>query len=124
MRFLSRIALLSLLLSVPAQAQDIEIKIGTGLICNTQQQVEQLLAQFDGTAGQPAGSTGVEANDDICVVATVAYVRGPTVATARTKNGTYHIVRVLVVGVFTDAGLEAAIPEPFFSLTKVEEQDA
>jgi hypothetical protein len=51
---------------------------------------------------------------------------GPEVSKARTSNGsgTFRVVRVLVLGVLTERGLEASAPTPFYSAAQVEEMDA
>jgi hypothetical protein len=116
-----RIALLSLLLCSPALAQKIEV--GTGIFCDTQKQVERFVALFDGDARAAMNAVNAEENDSTaCVMGTIAYVRGPAIATATTRNGTFHILRVLVVGMLTEAGFQAAIPAAFFSVEKVEER--
>ena len=48
----------------------------------------------------------------------------PEITTARTDNGTFHIVRVLVVGIFTEAGFRTAIPTALFSFERVDERVA
>ncbi len=117
------IASLSLLLSFPARAQ--EIHVGTGMVCDTQKQVERFVALFDGDARTTMNAVNAEENDPTaCVVGTLAYIRGPEVGTATTKNGTFHIVRVLVVGVLTEGGFRAAVPTAFFTVEKVDEREA
>ncbi len=117
------IALLSLLLCFPAPAQQIEV--GTGIFCDTQKQVERFVALFDGDAR--AAMNAVNAEESVptaCVGGTIAFIRGPEIATARTKNGTFHIVRVLVVGILTEAGFRTAVPAAFFSFERVDERVA
>jgi hypothetical protein len=119
------LAMLSSLLGAPARAQQVEVNIGQSLICDTQQQVERFLTVFDGNAEIAAATVNAEAKDpSACVIATVAYVVGPEVGTTRNRSGTFNIVRILVLGVVTEAGLQAVIPAPFYSITKVEERDA
>jgi hypothetical protein len=123
MSYTLRITLLSLLLCFPARAQEIEV--GTGIFCDTQQQVERFVALFDGNARAAMNAVNAEENDPTaCVGGTIAFIRGPEIATARTKNGTFHIVRVLVVGILTEAGFRAAVPAAFFSVEKVDEREA
>jgi len=55
---------------------------------------------------------------------TIAYIRGPEITTATSKTGTFQIVRVLVVGILTEAGFRAAVPAAFFSLEKIDERIA
>jgi hypothetical protein len=127
MRFASRFASLILpsllLLELPARAE--EIQVGTSLVCDTQQQVERFVALYDGDA-QTAVSTvnAEEHNATACAMATMAYVPGPPLATARTKDVTFQIVEILVVGLVTREGLRAVEPAHFFSVLEVEEREA
>jgi hypothetical protein len=55
------IALLSLLLCFAARAQKIEVS--TGVFCDTQKQVERLVALFDGNAEKAMTAVNAEEND-------------------------------------------------------------
>ena len=117
------IALFTLLLCAPARAQEIEV--GNGIFCDTQKQVERVVALFDGKAEKAMQAVNAEENDPTaCVSGTIAFIRGPEITTARTSNGTFHIVRVLVVGVLTEAGFRNAVPTAFFSFKRVDERVA
>ena len=110
------------LLGVPVSAQ--EIVIGTGPICDTQQQTERLIALIDAGADSAIKVVNVEENNPTaCVVATVAYLRGPKLAKIRSKDGTYQIVKVLVVGLQTPGGIVVTAPAAYFTIVKVNEQD-
>jgi hypothetical protein len=125
-RFMSytlRIAMLSLLLCVPARAQKVEV--GIGIFCDTQKQMERYVALFDGDAAAAMNAVNAEENDPTaCVGGTIAFIRGPEIATARTRNATFHIVKVVVVGVFTEAGFRPATPAASFSIERVDERIA
>jgi hypothetical protein len=56
-----------------------------------------------------------------CGLATVAFVRGAKLATARSKDATFAIVRILVVGVRTASGFQSIVPAAYVSLFEVEE---
>ena len=117
------LALLSFLLCVPAQAQKVEV--GTGVFCDTQQQMERFVALFDGNEVVTMKKVNAEENDPTaCGIATVTFVRGPQIGTTRTQKGTFSIFRVLVVGVLTDAGFRSAVPAAIFSVTKIDERIA
>ena len=116
-------ALLSLLMGFPAQAQNIEV--GTGIFCDTQKQVERFVALFDGNEEKAMKAVNVEENDPTaCVRGTIAFIRGPEIATARTWNMTFHIVQVTVVGVLTEAGLQSVGPAATYSIESAEERTA
>ena len=117
------VPLLSLLTCFPAQAQKIEI--GTGIFCDTQKQVERFVALFDGNAEAAINAVNVEEKRaGACVVGTIAFIRGPEIATARTWNMTFHIVQVTVVGILTEAGLRSTGPAATFSIQSSEERTA
>jgi hypothetical protein len=51
-------------------------------------------------------------------------VRGPEVSTVRSDYRTFHIIRILVLGVVTAEGMLPAVPTAFFSILQVTEQGA
>src|SRR5579862_2078218 len=116
-----QLALLGLLACSPVRAQEVEY--GTGLICDTQQQAEELVARLGGDEAAAAVSAAKADQRDpgACGVATVAFVRGTKLATARSKNATFEIVRILVVGVSTASGYRSIVPAAYVSLFKVKE---
>jgi hypothetical protein len=123
MSYIIQVALLSVLLCSSVQAQEIEV--GTGIVCDTQKQMERFVALFHEDADAAVKAVNAEEDDpNACVFGTIAYVRGPDIATARAPNATFQIVRVLVVGIFTQAGFQATIPAAFFSVERVEERAA
>jgi hypothetical protein len=113
-------AILSLLLCLPAQAQEIEY--GTGLICDTRQQAEELVRHFDGDMDAALKAVNVEEHDpNACAVVTIAFVRGPEVATVRNKDAAFQVVRILVVGVGSPSGFRSVAPAAYVSLFKIAE---
>jgi hypothetical protein len=124
MSFSARLAplIVSLFLAVPASAQEIEIEVGTNLFCDTREQVERFVALYDGdTQNAVDGVNAAEHDPNACAVSTMAYVRGPKLATARSKNTAFQIVKILVIGVVAEDGVHAVEPAPFFSVVTVEE---
>jgi hypothetical protein len=113
---------LPLLLTLGFAAQAQEVEVTSGLICDTQQQVEQFVALYDGDAKDTAERVNAaENNPTACVVSGMAYVRGRELKTARTKDTTFQIVPILVVGVVTEKGIQAVAPARFFSAIEVKE---
>ena len=124
MNLVSRLTLLGFtllpLLGSPAQAQEVEL--GTGLICDTREQVERFVSLFDGDAQSTANSVNAaEHNPTACAVTSMAYVRGRQLATARNKDTAFQIVPILVLGVVTETGVESVTPAQFFSVFAIEE---
>jgi len=110
-------------LCLPAQAQEIEV--GSMLACDMQQQVERFVAAYHGGVDSAAKAVNAEEKDPTaCDMVMVAYVRGPEVSTVRFDNRTFHIIRILVLGVVTAEGMLPAVPTAFFSILQVTEQGA
>ncbi|MBM3527280.1 MAG: hypothetical protein FJX62_04255 [Alphaproteobacteria bacterium] len=115
-----RIALLSLIVGLPAQAHEVET--GAIMICDTQKQVERLGQLFDGKPKPTIRQVNIEANDPgACGVADLAYVRGKVLGTVRSKSHTFHVVPVLVVGVNTEEGVRPVEAAVLFTLVEVRE---
>ena len=99
-----------------------EAEIGTGLVCDTQQQVERFVSLYDGdTPGTVKKVNDAEGDPTACGVAAMAFVRGRALATARHKDATFQIVPILVLGIITDSGVESVTPSAFFSAIQIEE---
>ena len=115
---------LLLLLSLPAQGREVEaeVEVGTNLICDTRAKVERFVALYDGDAQSTVDTVNAAEHDPTaCAVTTIAYVRGPQLATARAKETTFQIAPILVLGVVTEAGVTSVTPAPFYSVFEVEE---
>jgi hypothetical protein len=111
---------LVLLLGSPAYADDVQV--GTGLLCDTQQQAERFAALYDGDSAIAIRTVNAEEhNPTACGVVAMAYVAGPPLSTARTKDLTFEIIQVLVIGVITQNGMQSVEPAHFFSVVPVEE---
>ena len=116
------LALLSLLLCSPARAQEYEH--GTALLCDNQKQVERYVALFKGEEQSTVDAVNTEEKDPTaCGLATVSFMRGPDLGTARNKDSAFQIVRILVVGVDTPEGTRPVRPTPYFTAFEVVEYD-
>jgi hypothetical protein len=116
------LVLLSLISLSPARAQEYEH--GTALLCDTQKEVERYVALFDGEEQSAIDAVNTEEQKpNACGLATVAFMRGPDLGTARNQENSFQIVRVLVVGVETPSGLRSLQPSAYFSAFKVIEYD-
>lgn len=99
-----------------------EIEYGDALVCQTQQEAEQFLAHFDGDVSVALSAVNAgEQSPDECGVMTAAFVRGQALATVRSKDATFEIVQILVVGVGAPAGFKYVAPAAFVSLFKIKE---
>jgi hypothetical protein len=117
-------ALLALLLSFqPALTQ--EIVTGTEVVCNSGKQAERYVTLFDGDEEETVTQVNTEAEDeDACRVTSVAYLRGNDVAKAVTKEGTFVIARVLIVGFVTPRGFHSVPHFVQFTVFKIDERAA
>ena|SRR5947207_1790433 len=117
------LVLLSLLLPSPGQAQTLEVR--SGIFCDSQREVERFITLFDGDAESAMNAVNAEVNDPTpCFATTIALIRGPEVAAALTWCNTFHVVQVVVVGVFTSAGFRKVEPVTAYSIERVEERGA
>lgn len=128
MKAAMRVAMVALPLFLPlsqtaqAQSPERDIEVGTNLVCDTESQVEMFVTHYDGDAETAINQVNQEvANPTACVVATTAYLRGPDLATARTKGSTYRIAKIIILGVVTEDGVEATKPTVYYSLFKIDE---
>jgi hypothetical protein len=123
-----RLALLSLSLCVPVQAQDRQgthkpdVEVGDALVCDTREQVERYIAFYNGD--QEAAVRAVnreEGNPTACGVVSAAFMRGAHVGAASQGNMAFDIVRILVVGIDSPVGFRAVRPAPYFAAFGVRE---
>jgi hypothetical protein len=113
------LALVSMSLCLPAQAQNVEVR--SAVFCETQQEVERFVAYFEGDAMTAINSVNAEINDPTaCFAATVVL----QIASVRNWRETFHISRVMVIAVLTDTGAQAVTPTPTFAIERVEERVA
>jgi hypothetical protein len=120
--------LTSLLICVPAHAQDHRgavqrnIEVDDILVCATQEQAERYIAHFKGDPEAAIRAVNREESDpSSCGVVSAAFMRGPNVAAVSQGNMAFQIVRVLVLGVDGPDGLRAVKPAPYFTIFAVTE---
>jgi hypothetical protein len=111
--------------SFPVRAADdqaVDYEVGKALICDTQAQAERFVALFNGDAPAAIGVVNAEQHDPTaCAIANVAYVRGPSLGTARNHDDAFEIVRILVIGVQSESAMRPVRPAAYFSLLRVKE---
>jgi hypothetical protein len=119
-RLIPLLALVAAPLCRPAQATDYEV--GPSLVCDTQGQVERYVALFSGDAQTAIDAVNAEErNPSACALVDVVYLRGSHIGMARNGDNAFEIVRILVVGIDTAAGIQAVHPAAYFSLFGVKE---
>ena len=110
-------------LAVGIAAQD--VAVAPGVFCDTQREMERFVSLFDGDMENAVNSVNIEArNPRACIAGTIAFIRGPEVAISQTWNESFHIVRVIVIGIVTRAGLRRTTPSAAYSIERVPERGA
>jgi len=123
MKFALALAFVCLMPTTPARSGAIET--GTGVVCNTRQQVERFIALNNADPLAAIGAVNAEQNDPTaCVVASLAFLRGHDGVTVRKKDAAFQIVRILVVRMVTQDGIRPVVPALYFSLFRIEERTA
>jgi hypothetical protein len=111
--------------SVPVRAADdqaVDYEVGKALICDTKAQAERFVALFHGDAPAAIGVVNAEQHDpSACAIVNVAYVRGPSLGTARNHDDAFEIVRILVIGVASENTIRTVPPAAYFTLLRVKE---
>jgi hypothetical protein len=113
-----------LALALPAAGHAEEIEVGTVAICDTQQQAEWVGALMHGDAQVALKAVNAQEHPGACGLANVAYIRGATLSTIRTADETFEIAPILVLGMVTEAGMQAVAPNLYFIVRKIDERVA
>jgi hypothetical protein len=116
-----RVLIALMLACLPVRAEEemeFDVDIDTRLVCDTQKQVERFVTLFTGDVGAALHAVNSEQeNSTACDVATIAYVPGDEISSAKGPCGHFRVVRILLIGVFTeDHGFLFTVPAPYFSM--------
>jgi hypothetical protein len=104
----------------PLSAADYEA--GTILACDTREQAERFVPLFAGDAQAAIVAVNTEEHDPTaCALMDLVYLRGARVGMMRHSDDAFEVVRILVVGIHTPAGIQAIRPAVYFSLFRVKE---
>jgi hypothetical protein len=124
MMFATRLLPLLAVLIAPScgSAHATDYEVGTSIICDTRTQVESFVAQFSGDTQAAIDAVNAEENNPTaCALIDAAYLRGAEIGVARNGDSAFEIVRILVVGIDTAAGIQMVRPSAYFSLFGVKE---
>jgi hypothetical protein len=104
----------------------LDTEYDTGAICDTQKAAERLAMLLDGNEATAAIAmvNAEERDPSACGVETVAFVRGASLAMARSRADTFAVVEILVVGADPGSGLQRITPGAYFMLVKIDERNA
>jgi hypothetical protein len=107
------------------KSKALDAEYDTGVICDTQKQAERLAMLLDGDEHTAIAMVNAEERDpSACAVESVAFVRGASLATARSGADTFAVVEILVVGVDLGSGFQSVAPSAYFMLVKIDERIA
>lgn len=123
MNLLIRLLLVAIAVTFPVAVVAQDVEVGTGLICDTQAQVERFVSDFNGNPDAAITAINGE-SPNACGVVSVAFVRGQEVSTVRNAQGTFKVTEILVVGVVTPMGFQAVPPLPQFTIFLTKEENA
>jgi hypothetical protein len=109
-----------------AYAATNEIEVSTGVVCNTQAQVERFVMLNKGDDNAAIKAVNAEAGDPTaCGLAALAFVHGHDAVTVRINGATFRIAAILVIGVVTETGMQpVAAPAVQFAPFKIDERTA
>jgi hypothetical protein len=121
-------ALMFLALALPAPAEEkktnpTDIEVGSGLVCDTLEQVQRYIEVFRGNPVEAAKQVNKEVGqEEACAFGTVAFVRGADVARVRdNEDKAVKIAEIIVVGIGTSGGMMEIEPQRWFTMFSTEE---
>lgn len=97
MRYIPIYAAILAALATPALAQTPHAEEGNGLVCDTKEQVVQVMTTYDKSRDWQASLVAVNVEKVACAVVHIAYLKGNKVGELDTQDGHFNIVEILVV---------------------------
>ena len=98
--------------SFRAKAQE----IGRGLICDTKEQVERFVAEYNGDTEATVAAINGEVLPAACAIAPILYIRGERVSEVSGGGFSFEVVAIIVIGVVTPRGILHSQPLPQFTM--------
>jgi hypothetical protein len=89
-----------------ARAQNIEN--GVGVVCDSPQQVEQLIGRTDFESA--VEEVNAQNNSRVCEILNIAFLVGGIAAEASNDKGTWQIRKILVVGLYRGRNMNSVQP--------------
>jgi hypothetical protein len=123
---------LSLFAAFGARAQDAtsnDVRAARMVICGSAEKAQLFAAQHQDVQAAIASDEVARGKDEsratnACLVAGIAYISGKPIERIRSKDGSYDVAEILIVGVATPYGMLAIKPSVVYTLLKVEEERA
>jgi uncharacterized membrane protein YgdD (TMEM256/DUF423 family) len=99
------------------------------VICSTAEKAQSYAAQNQDLQAaiaddSQATKTDASAASSACLVAGIAYISGNKMERVQSKDGSYDVTEILIVGVATPYGMLAIEPSVVYTLLKVTEEQA
>ena len=94
-------ACLLLLETATARSQS----IGTGLICDTVEQVVMFVENFQGSTEAALAAVNEKFGSATCAVVATSYYKGDKKREVRNRQGTYDVTEIIVVGHYIGNGM-------------------
>jgi hypothetical protein len=115
-----------------AVAQDVsshDVQAAKLLICGTAEKAQHFAAQNQDVQAAIANDDAVNGKSaagasSACLVAGIAYVSGKQIERVQSKDGSYDVTEILIVGVATPYGMLRVKPSVVYTLLKVNEERA
>jgi len=104
------------------------VQAGRLVICGSAEKAQLFAAQNHDLQAAISNDEAAEGKgtgaSSPCLVAGIAYVSGKAVERVQSKDGSYNVTEIMIVGVATPYGMLAIKPSVVYTLLKVEEERA
>ena len=105
----------------PVVAQ--EVSQGTGLVCDTAEQVELFITQHNAGIKNADNFALINKDKEVCMILTAAFYRGETVKRVMADGLVYEIAPILVVGMYAGQWIHVS-PNTVFSIFRSKDRGA
>ncbi len=104
--------------SMPAKAAaSDDVLFGPGLVCDTKDQAERVVALLGDGIESALGVVNREAGTpNACLVTTMGFRRGETVSEVLRNGAVFDVIEITLMAVATNIGLQAVEPKKYFSI--------
>jgi len=111
------------------EAPDRDVQSARLVICSTAEKAQSFAAQnqdLQAAIANDGHATKTDASSvpSACLVAGIAYISGNKMERVQSKDGSYDVTEILIVGVSTPYGMLAIEPSVVYTLLKVTEEQA
>jgi hypothetical protein len=123
MRYIPIYAALLAALATPALAQTPRAEQGNGLVCDTAEQIEQVMLAYDKSRDWQASLVAVNAEKVVCAVLNILYFKGDKIKELDTQDGHFNIVEITVVAAVRANGIQPITPEKQVTIFRPKQQE-